>query len=449
MKSKTNFKPIMPGIIPGLILLLSSCSGTTNWPQFRGPENNMVAANAALPDEWGTGKNIRWAHELSGTGWSSPVVWGNKVFISSAFAEKKNPEKPDDERFQESEKEDTSYRNEVYRWEVTCIDLKTGKQLWQQVARKGAPRGGAESGNTYASETPVTDGKRVYVYFGMTGVYCYNLDGKLTWEKDLGVYPTLNNWGTGSSPVVYKDWLFVQVDNEKSSFLVALDAATGEEKWRAGRDEKTNYSTPVIWKNKVRDELVACGKTARSYDPATGKVLWELRMTGEMCIASPVSDRELLYIGIGGGRESKGNFYAVKAGAAGDITPAEGQKASSGVAWSQPKATVGSASPLLHNGLIYFMGGRGGKMTCFEAATGDSVYVAKADSLAACWASPWANNDKLFLTDEKGTTHIFRAGRKFEFLGKNRLDDKVWSSVAITGDAYLVKGVKKLYCIGK
>jgi outer membrane protein assembly factor BamB len=437
----------IPVIILGSTLLLAACS-STNWPQFRGPDNNMVAANASLPDQWGTGQNIRWTAELSGTGWSSPIVFGDKVFISSAFAEKKNPEKPEEERFQQQEQKDTSYLNEVYRWELTCLDLKTGKELWRQVARKGSPRSGAESGNTYASETPVTDGKRVYVYFGMTGVYCYDLNGKALWQKDLGVYPTLNDWGTGSSPVIYKDMLFVQVDNEQASFVVALNAATGEEKWRAERQEKTNYSTPVIWKNNIRTELVTAGKTARSYDPATGKVLWQLNMGGEMSISSPVAVAELLYSGIGGGRESKGCFYAVKAGAEGDITPAAGALTSTGVAWSQPKAPVGSTSPLILDGMIYFLGGRGGKMACFDAASGDSVYTAKADGMASCWASPWANNGKLFMTDEKGTTHVFRAGRKFEALSKNKLDDKIWSSVAITKDAYLIKGVKALYCIG-
>ncbi len=448
MNQNNRFGSLIPGIFLGSVLLLASCS-TNHWPQFRGSENNMVTANTNLPDDWGMGKNIRWTFDLSGTGWSSPVVWGNKVFIASAFAEKKSPVKPEEPESDEPEKEDTSYLSDIYRWEVTCIDLKTGKKLWEQVARKGSPRVGAESGNTYASETPVTDGKRIYVYFGMTGVYCYDFDGKLIWQKDLGAYPTLNNWGTGSSPVLYKDLLFIQIDNEKSSFLIALSTANGEEKWRADRQEKTNYSTPVIWKNKTRDELVTAGKTARSYDPATGKILWQLNMGGEMSISSPVADQEHLYIGIGGGRDAKGNLFAVKAGAEGDITPAEGQRISKGVAWSQPKAEVGSTSPLLLNGLIYFLGGRGGKMACWDAATGDSVYRSKADSMASCWASPWANNDKLFITDEKGTTHIFKAGKKFEVLSRNKLDDKFWSSVAITEDAYILKGEKSLYCIGK
>ncbi|MFH0762197.1 MAG: PQQ-binding-like beta-propeller repeat protein [Bacteroidota bacterium] len=472
MNKKHTIDRIIPGILLGLVLLLASCSDK-NWPQFRGPESNMAVANNNLPDEWGIDKNIRWTYDLSGTGWSSPIVWGNKIFISSAFPEKKIPVSQEPQgpppgagqgrpqggpppgmgqnrpQGQPVMMEDTSYRNDIYRWELTCIDLKTGKELWKKVARKGSPRHGIQPGNTYASETPVTDGKRIYVYFGMTGVYCYDFNGRRLWEKDLGAYKTVNSWGTGSSPVVYKDLLFIQIDNEIGSFVVALNSKNGEEKWRAGRDEKTNYCTPVIWKNTIRTELVTSGKTARSYDPATGKLLWQLKMGGEMNITSPVTGEEYLYIGKGAGREAKGCLFAVKAGAEGDITPAEGQLVSNGVAWSQPAAQPGNPSPLLHDGLLYLISGRGGQLSCFDAATGDSVYSQKIDSVGSCWASPWANNDKIFILDDKGTTHVIKAGKQMEALSRNKLDDKMWSSVAIAKDAYILKGVKRLYCIGK
>jgi len=473
MNHKISNIRIVPGIFLGLVLLLASCSGT-NWPQFRGPENNMVVDNNNLPDEWGIDKNVRWTYNLSGSGWSSPIVWGDKIFISSAFPEKKStpamqePQGPPPATGQGRPQggpppgmgqnrpqgqpvmmEDTSYRNDIYRWEVTCIDLKTGKELWKRVARKGSPRTATQPGNTYASETPVTDGKRVYVYFGMNGVYSYDFDGKLLWEKDLGAYKTLNSWGTGSSPVVYNDLLFIQIDNEVGSFVIALNTENGEEKWRADRDEKTNYSTPVIWKNKNRAELVTTGKTVRSYDPATGKLLWQLALGAEMLIPSPVTTKDMLYLGNNGGRESKGKLYAIRAGAEGDITPAEGGKTSTGVAWIQPEAETANPSPLLHDGLIYVLSSRGGKVACLDAATGDTIYRQKVDSVGACWASPWANGDKIFITDDKGTTHVVRAGRNMEVLFRNKLDDKMWASLAVTKDAYILKGVKKLYCIGK
>lgn len=444
MDHKNRFYGIIPGIVLAFFLLLTSCAD--HWPQFRGPVNNMVVANKELPDQWGMEKNIRWTYDLSGTGWSSPVVWGNKVFISSALAVKKSSETIQ-EQDQEDEEDDKSYLEDIYRWEVTCVDLKTGRELWKQVARTGNPRDKIHAGNTHASETPVTDGKRVYVYFGMTGVYCYDLNGNPVWQKDLGAYETQNGWGTGSSPVLYQDMLYVQVDNEVKSFLVALNALTGEEKWRAEREEKTNYSTAVIWKNSIRTELVTTGMTARSYAPGTGKLLWQLKLGGDMNIPSPVAGKDLLYIGNAGDEKVTADFFAVKAGAEGDITPATGERTSSGIAWSVPDAGISSPSPLLHNGLIYILGDRG-NLSCFDAGTGGNMYREKVDSVAACWASPWANNDKIFFTDDKGATHVIRAGKKFESLSKNKLNDKFWSSVAITKDAYILKGVKRMYCIG-
>lgn len=429
----------------------------------------MVAKGKNLPTEWGNDKNVKWTYDLTGIGWSSPIVWENKVFISSAFLEKKAPRlvqetpppppppnnakapvagqnPPAQSAHQDDDDNNSNYLNDVYRWEVTCIDLKTGKELWKQVAFKGNPKVKAHDGNTYASETPVTDGKRVYVYFGMTGLFCFDMDGKLLWQKDMGSYDTQNGWGTGSSPVIYQDILYLQIDNEVNSFLVALDAATGEQKWKVDRSEKTNYSTPFIWKNKVRTELVTTGKTARSYDLTSGKVLWELKLAGGNSIPSPVADNEHLYIGNAGGREEKGTLFSVKAGAARDITPPEGKLVSNGVEWSDPDAGTGSPSPLLYNGLIYILGGRG-EIHCYNATSGTVVYKNKIDNVAACWASPWAHNEKIYFTDEKGVTQIVKAGNQFELLSPNKLDDKFWSSIAITDDAYLFKGVARLYCI--
>jgi outer membrane protein assembly factor BamB len=189
----------------------------------------------------------------------------------------------------------------VYRWEVHCLDLATGKTLWKQLALEAKPRIPTHSTNTYASETPVTDGERLYVYFGMTGLFCYDLAGNPLWKKDLGSYPMLMGWGTGSSPVLDEDRLFLQCDNEEKSFLVAFDKRTGEELWRMPREERSSWATPYVWRNKKRTELVTIGsQKARSYDPATGKLLWELAMAGRNS-ASPVADDEMLYLGSGGG----------------------------------------------------------------------------------------------------------------------------------------------------
>lgn len=448
-------------------IMLSSCSPTSsNWPQFRGSENNMVAHGDKLPTAWNDSLNVKWSCDLTGAGWSSPIVSGDKIFITSAILEKAAPiaeqqaqktpipvapgNKPGVQQGPPPpQAEDNSYTQEVYRWELTCIDLKSGKELWKQVAHTGSPKIKKHAASTYACETPVTDGKRVYAYFGMTGIYCYDLDGKLLWQKDLGAFKTLNGWGTGSSPVVYQDVLYVQVDNEEQSFLVALDAATGNEKWKVDRAEKTNYSTPVIWKNNVRTELVTTGKTSRSYDPATGKLNWELKMGSETAIPSPVYDSNHIYLGIGGGRDKPGILYSIKAGAKGDITPADSGLVSTGVEWTDRDAAISNPSPLLFNGLIYLLSGRGGELNCLDATSGKLVYKEKVENVGACWASPWACGDRIYFYDEKGVTQVIQAGKEFKVLSPNTLDDKFWTSIAITEDAYIFKGVKKLYCVKK
>lgn len=473
------------------LIIVTSCSEKQNWPQFRGPEGNMVLTGKNLPEEWDTVKNIAWTYQLDGLGWSSPVILGNKVFITSAFPEKVAPEpergpmpgtpaegqtgRPQPGQMPQGgpgsqpgqmpqggpgpqpgqmpggprpEDNDTSFKSDIYRWEIICIDLNTGKELWKQIAFKGNPRVKKGPQNTYASETPVTDGKNVYAYFGMTGLFCYDLDGKLLWQKDLGAYKTQSGWGTGSSPVLYNNTLFIQVDNEINSFITAIDATTGDEKWKVAREEKTNYSTPYIWKNKIRTELVTCGKTARSYDPETGKLIWELKTGGEQTIPSPAGDAEHLFIGNEGGSKVKSNLFAVKAGAEGDITTKEGETTSLGVEWICPDAGMGNASPLLYNSLIYLIGSRG-DISCINAATGTQVYKTKIPDSGSIWASPWAYNGKIWFYDEKGITRAIKAGEKFELVAENHLNDKFWASMAATGRGYIFKGVEKLYCVNK
>jgi outer membrane protein assembly factor BamB len=479
MKQKTCFRlDILVFILP--FFLITACSKKQNWSQFRGPESNMLPASKNLPEEWGTDKNVKWTYNLDGTGWSSPVVWGNKVIIASTFPEKVNPV-PERRPMQGQPPEggqggprpgqmppaaggqgpqqgqmppqgprpeviDTSYMNEIYRWQITCVDLNTGKELWKQVALHGSPKTGKNPNSTYACETPVTDGTRIYAFFGMHGLYCYDMEGKLLWQKDLGSYKTQNGWGTGSSPILYKNALYIQFDNEENSFLISINAATGEEKWRIPREEKTTYSTPYIWKNKVRTELVTCGKTARSYDPETGKLIWEFNAGGEQVIPSPVGDQEHLYLGNAGGREIKPILFAVKAGAEGNITPAQGEMKNAAIEWSLTDPGMGNPSPLLYEGLIYLIGSRG-EIAVIDAASGEKVYDKRINGIGACWASPWVFNGKIWFLDENGVTRVFKAGREFELLPENKLDGKFWASVAITGDSYIFRGVEKLYCI--
>ncbi len=267
----------------------------------------------------------------SRTGWSQPVVSGEKIFVTTAVADDEEKPVRGDLRGIVPEAADT--RQIVYRWKVLCLAANTGEVLWEQIAHEGKPKTKKHRSNTYASETPATDGERLIAYFGMTGIYCYDLSGKPLWNKNLGAFTTQAGWGTGSSPVLYGDAVYVQCDNDQSSFLVALDKRTGDELWRVARAEKANWSTPYLWKNKLRTELVAAGGTKmRSYDPATGDLLWEMGASGRTSI-TPVGDGELLYVDSFKRFEgSPGRLAAIRAGAAGDISLTQEETANASVA---------------------------------------------------------------------------------------------------------------------
>jgi outer membrane protein assembly factor BamB len=336
----------------------------------------------------------------------------------------------------------------VYRWKVLCLDGATGKVLWERTAHEGKPRIPKQAANTYASETPATDGERVIAYFGMTGVYCYDLSGKLLWSKDLGAYPMQMGQGTGSSPVLDAERVFVQCDNEKASFLVALDKKTGDEVWRVARDEKSNWSTPYLWENKQRTELVTAGGTKmRSYRPEDGKLLWEISASGN-AYTTPVGDEELLYVEAAGGMMGgRGLLAAVRAGATGDISLKAGETAGAFVAWSEPVTTRRLASPLLYAGCLYSLDQQGGIIRCCDAKTGKQHYRQRLAEVKGFTASPWASDGKVFCLDQDGVTVVLEASPQLKVVATNKLDEMFWSSAAVVGERLLVRGVDHLYCI--
>ena len=424
------------------ITIMASCNNN-NWPQFRGSEGKNIAAEKQLPLEWGMEKNLAWKFNLEGRGWSCPIVWGNKIFITNARLE--DPTAMEEAR-RGSRPENPA--DAVYFFEVICIDLKTGKEIWKQTAYHGKPRYKTHRDNNYAPETMVTNGKLVYAYFGMTGIYCYDLDGNLVWKKDLGNYPMQSNWGTSSSPVLYNDIIYLQIDNEENSFLVALEAETGTEKWRVKREEKSNWGTPVIWENSNRNELVVQGLKTRGYNPSNGEMLWELDMQGGRNITSPTVDGDLVVVGNEERSNGGGVLFAIKAGAEGDISLKEGETSNEFVAWSIPKSGVAMASPLIYKGLVYVIDRRRGQISCYNLQTGQTVYQAQnIEDAGAFWASPWAFNDKIYCLDEDGVTHVIKAGENFAEIGKNKLDDIFWASTAIANKSYIFRGEKGLYCI--
>jgi outer membrane protein assembly factor BamB len=426
-------------VTPGLPWTLAG-----DWPQFRGPGGSSISTDKNLPLEWSADKNVAWKVKVPGYGWSSPIVWGDKVFVTSAVADKQN--KPTGSA---NWRDGSGQRLEaVYKWELSCFSATDGKVIWKRTALERKPLIPMNSSNTYASETPVTDGERVYASFGMHGLFCYDFAGNQLWKKDLGCYRTEYSHGTGASPTLDGQRLFIQCDNEEKSFLVALDARSGEECWRVGRSEVTGWCTPLVWNNKMRTEVVCLGRQRlQAYDPATGKLLWELSGMNGQAMASPVAGDDLLFAGTGGQLGGGRPLFAVRAGAAGDITLKPGSTFNQGVVWYQPKAGPLTATPLLYQGQLYVLEQSAGLVSCYDAATGKQVYRERLPQARGFLASPWAGADKVFCLDEDGQTFVLQSGPAFKLLGRNDLGETCWASPALAHDAMFLRTVDHLYCI--
>jgi outer membrane protein assembly factor BamB len=426
-----------------------------NWPQFRGEFFNSQA-QSAIPATWNESTNVSWTIKNPGEGWSSPIVWGDNLFFTAAVLKQPAPARPvqaNDEQPGQRRRggDDSRLMQAVYSWQLYCLDAKTGKEKWSQVLKEGHPPLERHGDNTYATETPVTDGKHIWVYFGMIGLYCCDFDGKVVWQEDLGNYPMKAGWGTSSSPLLYEDTLFLQIDNEEQSFVIAIDKESGKEKWRVNRDEKSQYSTPIIWKNSKRDELVLGGVFTRSYDPRSGKLLWELDMQKGRSSASPVTDGDMLYVGnelrSRGDDDGGGYLYAVKAGGSGNITPAEGETTSDAVAWTLSKSGLQMSSPVICEGHLYLLSRNGGIVNAVDQKTGESVYQKRIPGAKAFWASPWVSDGKVFCPDDSGTTHVLAGGPEFNILHTNTLPGQFWASNAIANGRLYLRSTEMLYCI--
>jgi outer membrane protein assembly factor BamB len=421
-----------------------------NWPQFRGPNSNQIPNVKHIPQEWDSDKNVKWKFKIEGRGWSSPIIWKNKVIFTTAVIDDPSQTEPEEsEQGSQRNRGQENPSDKVYRLEVYCLDMNSGKVLWKQVPYKDKPSYRTHRDNTYASETAVTDGTYIYVYFGMMGLYCYDFSGNLVWKKNLGVYKMQSDWGTATSPLLFNNILYMQIDSEEASFLAALDPITGNERWRITREEGSSWSTPVIWNNRIRTELVTSGgQKARGYDPPSGNLLWELNLKGGRNISSPVFNDELLYLGNEERKGGGGFLFAVKAGASGDITPAESESTSTGIAWSQANSGLSMASPVLYQDLLYLVNRRNSYINCYYAKTGEPAYQnVKVPDAAAFWATPWVYDGKIFCLDDVGTTHVLKVGSEFKVLYTNKLNDKFWASAAIVDGTIILRGIDYLYCI--
>ncbi len=430
-----------------LTIAAAGYGANNNWPQFRGPgSTGVIEDDPRLPDTWSQTENVAWKTEVPGMGWSSPVVWGDRIFLTSVSAAGAI-EAPKKGLYFGGERKVTPVE---HRWIVYALDLKTGKVVWQNEVFKAVPAFTRHLKNSYASETPVTDGEHVYVYFGQVGLFCFDMKGKPVWNKKFDQVNTRYGWGTAASPVLHQGRLYLINDNDDKSYFMALDKKTGNVLWKVDRDEKTNWATPYVWENAKRTEIITPGTDkTRSYD-LDGKLLWEFKGMSSIVIPTPFSKFGMLYLASGYVGDQNRPVYVVKPGASGDITMPKGQTSSEFVAWYLPQGGPYNPSPIIYGDIYYTLYDRG-FLTAHDAKTGKEIYGKQRIDQAtnAFTASPWAYNGKLFALSEDGDTYVMQPGTEFKVLRKNSLDEMSMATPAIANGNLIIRTASKVYCIRK
>ena len=430
-------------------------SDNAHWPQWRGPFFNGMARGDA-PTEWSDTSNIKWKVEIPGRGFSTPVIWGDKIFVTTAIPTGKPAvaqptptptpstgqpapgEQPERRRGRESGPQ------VEHKFDVLALDRKTGKLLWQKTARVAVPHEGYHRAyGSFASNSPVTDGKYVYASFGSRGIYAYDFNGKLIWEKDLSVQMKMRlAFGEGTAPLLLGDRLVHVFDHEEGSFIVALDKRTGKELWRTPRDERSSWSTPYAIEHAGRKQVVVTGTTkVRSYDPDSGKVLWEAAGLGSNPIPVPVNQNSVVYV-MSGHRDPR--LMAIKLGKEGDLTGTDA------ILWSHTRGISYTASPVLYENKLYVVTDSG-LVTAFNATTGEPHYAqVRLPKTYNLKASPVGANGKLYLATEDGDVVVVKMGEKFEVIATNTLEDQIFiaTPVIAAGELYL-RGQNHLFAISQ
>jgi outer membrane protein assembly factor BamB len=427
----------------GFSMLATAALGAQDWPQFRGSTAGVAPDNPNLPDKWSSTENVVWKIDIPGIGWSSPVVWGDHVFLTTVVnTSQQEPPRPG---FYLG---DWAASTAPHRWMVYDIDFKTGKVRWEREVSSAPPGSPKHLKNSYSSETPVTDGERVYFYFGNAGLFVFDMEGRPVWSKKIGPFKTRNNWGTGGSPVLHGDRLYIVNDNDEQSFLAAYNKRTGEEVWRVNRMEGTNWTTPFVWQNDLRTEIVTSGSDkVRSYD-LSGKLLWEFAGMSTISIPTPFSRFGLLYVSSGYIADPNRPAYAIRPGAAGDISLKPQETTNAHIVWSARTGAPYNPTPLVYGDLYYTLFDRG-FFTSQDAKTGKEIYPRQrvAADASGFTASPWAYNGKIFALSEDGDTYVIQAGPEFKVLGKNSLSEMTLATPAVAQGNLLIRTASKLYRI--
>lgn len=413
-----------------------------NWHQWRGPLATGFSPDGDPPTRWDDKTNIKWKAALPGRGSSTPIVWGDQVFVLAAVDTGKAAAAADipkpDPRYAKDKK--TTAPKTYHDFLVLSFDRTTGKLRWQQTAVTLVPHEGHHPTHSYAAGSPTTDGKRLYVSFGSHGLFCYDLGGKLLWQRDLGTMHTRYGWGEGISPVVHGEALLVNWDNEAGSALFCLDAATGKTKWQVERDEPTSWATPLVVAYRGKTQVIVnATNRVRSYDLADGKLIWQCGGMTPLAIPSPVSTGETV-VCMSGYRAAAS--WAVPLDATGDLT------GTNRILWRHDQGTPYVPSPLLADGRLWFTQGNVNRLSCLDAKTGKVILdQERLPSLTSLYASPAGGAGRIYVTGRDGTTLVLKQGDKLEVLATNRLSDPIDASPAIVGKQLFLRGEKYLYCI--
>jgi outer membrane protein assembly factor BamB len=416
---------------------------SANWPQWRGPGGQGVSTDKGLPTEWSAAKNVKWKTPIEGRGHSSPIVWGNRIFLTTAIEGEILPgAKPPIHKLGDSEyvHPDSVGADRRHTLKVLCFDRRSGKLLWERTAYTGRVYDDRHRKATYADGTPVTDGRHVYAWFGSEGLYCYDFGGKLVWKRSFGPIAT-QGMGNGTSPVLYENLVILQCDedNGEKSFIVALDKRTGKEIWRTARHVEVSWTTPVIARAPDRVELIASGaQYIAAYDPVTGKELWRCKGTQGWTVATPLVGHGVV---IASAAHPVKRAVAIRLGGSGDVTD------TSQVVWQRDKGTGYTPSSILYGDYAYLMTDRG-ILTCVDVRTGEVKYEGgRVPKPATFSASPVAYEDNILLSSEDGDVFVLKAGPKHEALRTNSLDEPIYASPAISNGAIFIRTTKHLYCI--
>ena len=433
------------------ILLAAVAATAGDWPQFRGPAASGVGDGTKPPVRWDAAKgtNLVWKTAIPGLSVSSPVVWGDRVFVTTAVSSDTRQKLRTGLYGDTDPVTDTS----THQWQVLALDRRTGKILWAQAAHQGVPKTKRHPKSSQASPTPATDGKVVVAYFGSEGLFTYSFDGKLLWKKDLGLqnagwfFDPDSEWGAASSPVIHKNTVILQCDRQRDSFIAAYDLKDGKEMWRTARAEIPAWGTPTVVQGKDGHEVVTNGaKAIRGYDADTGRELWTLGPNSEITCTTPVSSHGLIFVTAG--YPPVQPIYAIKIGSKGDLTLKDGKESSDAIAWSKSRGGVYLPTPIVYGDLLYTLNNNG-VLSAYDAKTGNRLYQQRIDGGFSFTASPIAAAGRLYIASEDGDVFVVKAGATYELIAKNPIGEAILATPALAGDMLIVRGDKHLFAVAE